>query len=85
MPTMMVTIDRAGRVVIPKEIRDRLELGPDSELDIEVEGDSIRLERHRRERRQLEFTGDGRPYFPAADGTRVSDLDVQRLRDADQR
>ena len=40
---MMVSIDRAGRVVIPKEIRDRLSLGADAELEIEMDGDAIRL------------------------------------------
>lgn len=82
---MMVTIDRAGRIVIPKEIRDRLELAPDTELTLEVHGEQIQIERPRRATRRLEWTDDGRPFFPADDRVQVSDLDVQRLRDADQR
>lgn len=33
--TMRTTIDAAGRVVVPKAIRDRLQLAGGSELDIE--------------------------------------------------
>ncbi len=84
MASMVVTIDRAGRVVIPKEIRDRLDLTADTELNIDVEGDSIRLERVAGPQRRLARTKDGRPYFPAT-GQVLSDLEVQRLRDADQR
>ncbi len=40
---MTTTIDRAGRLVVPKDIRDRLNLVPGMELDIEVEGDGVRL------------------------------------------
>lgn len=39
-----ITIDKAGRVVIPKTIRDRLNLRPGSELEISLSGNSIRLE-----------------------------------------
>lgn len=85
MPSMVVTIDRAGRVVIPKEIRDRLDLGPETELDIDVIGDSIRIARTTRSTRRLAWTDDGRPYFPATDNSTLTDLDVQDLRDADQR
>ncbi|MDH4144756.1 MAG: AbrB/MazE/SpoVT family DNA-binding domain-containing protein, partial [Acidimicrobiia bacterium] len=38
----MVTIDRAGRVVIPKELRDRLGIEADTELEVTAEGDGIR-------------------------------------------
>lgn len=82
---MVVTIDRAGRVVIPKEIRDRLGLAAETELSIDVEGESIRLERRPGSRRRLVWTDDGRPYFAADDERPLTDLDVQRLRDSDQR
>lgn len=31
---MTVTIDKAGRIVVPKELRQRLGLGPNTELEI---------------------------------------------------
>lgn len=42
---MVTTIDKAGRVVIPAEIRNRLSLAPGTELEIEVEGFTVRLAR----------------------------------------
>lgn len=33
---MRVTIDRAGRIVVPKAMRDELGLEPDTPLDIEL-------------------------------------------------
>ena len=41
--TAKVTLGRAGRVVIPKPLRDKLRLGPGDTLQIEGEGESIRL------------------------------------------
>jgi len=38
-----VTIDKAGRVVIPKEIRDELRLEAGSTLEIESEGERVTL------------------------------------------
>lgn len=40
---MSITIDRAGRLVIPKKIRDEMNLVPGSELEIDTTGDEIRL------------------------------------------
>lgn len=85
MASMMVTIDKAGRVVIPKEIRDRLDLVAGTELEIELERGTIQLERRHQPGRTLAWTADGRPYFPAVTGQGTSDVDVQRLRDALQR
>lgn len=82
---MMVTIDRAGRVVIPKEVRDRLDLTAETELNIELAGDVIHVERPIRAARQLVWTEDGRPCFPAVDGHVLTDLDVQQIRDSDRR
>ena len=40
---MSITIDGAGRLVIPKSIRDELNLVPGSELEIDTSGTEIRL------------------------------------------
>jgi AbrB family looped-hinge helix DNA binding protein len=41
-----VTIDRSGRIVIPKQIRDELRLQPGDELELTViEGEVIRVTR----------------------------------------
>ena len=41
--TMTITIDGAGRVVIPKKLRERLNLREGSSLECELEDDAIRL------------------------------------------
>ncbi len=84
MASMMVTIDRAGRVVIPKEVRDRLAIAADSELELTADGDGIRLT-PRRARGRLVVDEDGWPVIDRADGVSITDADVQRWRDADQR
>ena len=38
-----VTIDKAGRIVIPKDIRDELRLGAGDTLTLESEGESVTL------------------------------------------
>ena len=84
MASMVVSIDRAGRVVIPKDIRDRLSLGAVAEVEVEVDGDAIRLVPVRsRGRRVAEV--DGWPVIERGDGPAITDADVQRWRDADQR
>lgn len=40
---MSITIDQAGRLVIPKSIRDRFNLVPGSKLEVDASGDEIRL------------------------------------------
>ncbi|MEO6125610.1 MAG: AbrB/MazE/SpoVT family DNA-binding domain-containing protein [Ilumatobacteraceae bacterium] len=81
---MMVTIDRAGRVVIPKELRDRLALAPDAELEVEIEGGGLRLTPVRGAQRTF-VLDDGWPVFRPVEGYSLTDSDVQRLRDSDQR
>ena len=81
---MMVSIDRAGRVVIPKEVRDRLSLAADASLSLDIEGGSIRLTPERGPSRSFR-TIDGFPVFEAVEGYTLTDADVQRLRDGDQR
>ena len=41
--TTKLTLDRAGRVVIPKPLRDELQLAPGDALDLESEGEQITL------------------------------------------
>ncbi len=38
-----VTLDRAGRVVLPKALRDELHLSPGDTLDLTVKGDEVTL------------------------------------------
>jgi AbrB family looped-hinge helix DNA binding protein len=38
-----VTLDRAGRVVLPKSLREELHLSPGDTLDLTVQGDEVRL------------------------------------------
>ncbi len=38
-----LTLDKAGRVVLPKPLRDRLQLAPGDTLHLESEGESITL------------------------------------------
>jgi AbrB family looped-hinge helix DNA binding protein len=40
---MITTIDRAGRVVIPKRLREALNLDPGAEIDIEPAPDGLLL------------------------------------------
>ena len=40
---MKITIDRAGRVVVPKQLRDRFNLVAGTELEVEATGDGLRL------------------------------------------
>jgi AbrB family looped-hinge helix DNA binding protein len=41
--TARLTIDSAGRVVIPKPLRDELDLAPGDTLELEAAGESITL------------------------------------------
>jgi AbrB family looped-hinge helix DNA binding protein len=38
-----VTLDQAGRVVLPKALRDELHLSPGDTLDLTVKGDEVTL------------------------------------------
>jgi AbrB family looped-hinge helix DNA binding protein len=41
--TTILSLDNAGRIIIPKAIRDKLHLGPGTSLQAEVIGDRIEL------------------------------------------
>ena len=38
-----VTLDRAGRIVLPKTVRDKLRLAPGDTFDLLVQGDDLTL------------------------------------------
>jgi AbrB family looped-hinge helix DNA binding protein len=77
---MRATIDKAGRLVIPKRLRDDLGLRA-GEVEVRAEGAGLRVE---------PLTGDslqerdGRLVIPAS-GAEVDDELVRALRDAGQR
>jgi AbrB family looped-hinge helix DNA binding protein len=41
--TKKLTLDKAGRVVLPKPLRDEMQIGPGDALQLETEGESITL------------------------------------------
>jgi AbrB family looped-hinge helix DNA binding protein len=77
---MRTTIDRAGRLVIPKALRDRLGIRP-GEVELTADGAALHIE---------PVTSDdveehaGRLVIPAA-GPQITRDVVRTLRDADQR
>jgi AbrB family looped-hinge helix DNA binding protein len=77
---MKATIDSAGRLVIPKVLRDRLGLHPGT-VDVEVDGADLRIRPHAADTLDEQ---DGWLVI-AATGQPLSDDDVGALRDADQR
>ncbi len=72
-------MDKAGRIVVPKPLRDAIGLEP-GEVELTRDGAAIRV---------APVTGsgleerDGRLVIPSA-GTRIDDELVRELRDADQ-
>lgn len=77
---MKATIDKAGRLVIPKSLRDRLGLRP-GEVEVTADGTGIRVEPIALE--TLEER-EGRLVIPA-EGVSIDDELVRSLRDADRR
>jgi AbrB family looped-hinge helix DNA binding protein len=77
---MKATIDKAGRLVIPKALRDQLGLGP-GEVDVSADGAALRVEPIAGD--EL-VERDGLLFIPSS-GLRVTVEAVRALRDADQR
>jgi AbrB family looped-hinge helix DNA binding protein len=81
---MYVTIDRVGRVVIPKAMRVALGITADTQLELIPDGSGLRIEPVRRDRRLVEIS-EGLPILGKVEGAALTDDDVRRLRDDLQR
>jgi AbrB family looped-hinge helix DNA binding protein len=77
---MRTTIDKAGRLVVPKVLRDRLGLHS-GEVEITADGASLRVEPVFDDSL---VEKDGRLLVPASHAA-VTDEFVRELRDADQK
>ena len=78
---MRVTVDRVGRVVIPKALRDSTGIGADTELEVVVDGTGIRLEPVRGRDRVVGEADDFPLLGLVGGGVLLRDADVARLRD----
>jgi AbrB family looped-hinge helix DNA binding protein len=74
------TINKAGRLVIPKPLRDRLGLVP-GEVEVVADGNALRVESPASEDLQEE---NGRLVI-AGSGLSIDDEIVRSLRDVDQK
>ena len=77
---MKTTIDKAGRLVVPKALRDQIGLHS-GEVEISVDGASLRLEPVFDDSL---VEKDGRLVIPSSSAT-FTDKFVRELRDADQK
>ena len=77
---MRTTIDRAGRVVIPKALREEVGMWS-GDVEIVVDGSGLRIEPVTTDDLDRQS---GRAVIPAS-GNRLSDDHIRALRYADQR
>ncbi|MCB1040382.1 MAG: AbrB/MazE/SpoVT family DNA-binding domain-containing protein [Acidimicrobiales bacterium] len=78
---MKTTIDSAGRLVVPKVLRDRLGLKPGSAVDVSLYGAGLQMVAVSRTARVRKVRGD----LVAESETVITDEDVFALLDADRR
>lgn len=77
---MKTTIDKAGRLVLPKELRDRVGLVA-GEVNVDVDGAALRVEPIA----SGNLVKRGGRLVVAASGSAIDDEGVRALRHADQR
>jgi AbrB family looped-hinge helix DNA binding protein len=78
---MKTTIDRAGRLVIPRGLRVQVGLADGGEVDVAVQGAAILIE----PRAGLDLQAEGAYLVIPATGQAIDDDAVRELRLADQR
>ncbi len=77
---MRATIDRAGRLVIPKELRDQVGIRPGA-VEVTADGSGLRIEVPAEDG----LVEQGGRLVIAASGVRIDDEAVRSLRDAGRR
>jgi AbrB family looped-hinge helix DNA binding protein len=77
---MRTTIDKAGRLVIPRVVRERVGLGHGGEVLVELDGAAIRIEPVTNDELREE---DGRLFIPST-GQPLTAAEVRGLIDADR-
>ncbi len=80
-----VTLDRAGRVVLPKRLRDELRLFPGDTLDVTVNGDEVTLRPRRgatplQKERGIWVFRTGKPLTAAETDEELRNIRAQRHR-----
>jgi len=78
---MKTTIDSAGRLVVPKVLRDRLGLTPGSTVDVSPYGAGLQMVPVSRTARGRSVRGE----LVAESDTEITDDDVFAILDADRR
>lgn len=79
---MKATIDKAGRVVIPKPIRDRHRLTPGTEVEVVDSGDRIELLLPDDRDEAVLVEKDGRLVISSSSGTPTTLNEMLELRDS---
>lgn len=77
---MKITIDKVGRLVIPRQIRERIGLTGPSVVEIEIEGSGIRIQ----PAVGTELREDGDLLVIPRSGTPVSDAMIRDLMDVER-
>lgn len=77
---MRATVDRAGRLVIPRPMLDRIGLARGGEVELELDGAAIRIQPVA----GTDLREDGGLLLIPASGAPISDTQVRDLIDADQ-
>ncbi len=77
---MNVTIDGAGRIVVPKPVRDELGLAAGTQLEIEVIGDHVEL--HTTHAKPVVVDGPHGPVVAAVPGAPLTDESVRATLEA---
>jgi AbrB family looped-hinge helix DNA binding protein len=80
-----VTMDQAGRIVLPKGVRDELHLSAGDTLDFRVEGDEVTLRPRRsstplQKERGIWVLRTGKPLSPQETDEVLRDIRGQRIR-----